>query len=177
MFTSPLHISAARAASTADPLRSRIDLKKPRESSVFSIDPYPDYCCELNNSRIHTYLPISAHGAPSAQTVPRLKVFNLLHDGGWKFSGSGGVKNSSSPESVVLLLAYTLKYMMITAIINAATTAPIMITCCMRNRDLKKNNNILIKTLCKISIKIVTFINIKFSLMIMILNNLVILSK
>jgi len=37
MFTSPLHISAARAASTADPFRSRIDLKKPRESSVFSI--------------------------------------------------------------------------------------------------------------------------------------------
>ena len=32
-----------------------------------------------------------AQGGPSAQIAPRLKVLNLLHDGGGGFSGSGGI--------------------------------------------------------------------------------------
>lgn len=58
---------------------------------------------------IHTYLPITAHGAPSAQTAPRLKVFNLLHEGGCKLSGSGGTKILSFSESEILSLVQTLR--------------------------------------------------------------------
>lgn len=36
-----------------------------------------------------------AHGAASAQTAPRLKIFNLLHDGGNSISGSGGTSSFS----------------------------------------------------------------------------------
>lgn len=93
----------------------------------------------------HTYLPITAHGAPSAQTAPRLKVLNLLHDGGWKLSGSGGTRNSSFREFDVLLRAYALRPM-IMAIINAAITAPIVITRCTRKRDLERSNDKVLET-------------------------------
>lgn len=131
MLTSPLHIRAARAASTADPFCSKMFLKEtPVFYLSFSLVKETDRLIatsrvrvtEFKNSRARaraTYLPMTAHGAPSAQTAPRLKVLNLLHDGGCTLSGSGGTRDSSLCEVPETPRA-------ITAITNAAIIVPII---------------------------------------------------